>query len=57
MALDNAHSRAHDPFTDDLDMETGDLRAGADIARSAGSVGTETVTVMETVTTLAQKVV
>jgi hypothetical protein len=56
-AIDNTHNQLRDPFTDDEDMGTGDLRAGADLGFFAGPVGTETVTAVETESLLVREVV
>jgi hypothetical protein len=56
-ALDNTHHPTHDTFTDDVDMGTGDMRAGADLGFFAGPVGTETVTAVETESLLVREVV
>jgi hypothetical protein len=56
-ALDNTHHQPHDPFTDDVDLGTGDMRAGADLGFFAGPIGTETVTVVETESLLVREVV
>jgi hypothetical protein len=56
-AIDNTHNQLRDPFTDDEDMGTGDMRAGADLGFFAGPVGTETVTAVETESLLVREVV
>jgi hypothetical protein len=55
--LHNTHNQLREPFTDDEDMGTGDLRAGADLGFFAGPVGTETVTAVETESLLVREVV
>jgi hypothetical protein len=56
-AIDNTHNQLREPFTDDEDMGTGDMRAGADLGFFAGPVGTETVTAVETESLLVREVV
>jgi hypothetical protein len=56
-AIDNTHNQLRDPFTDDEDMGTGDMRAGADLGFFAGPAGTETVTAVETESLLVREVI